>query len=248
MILENDMRRYAFYFAAALSAFATGVFFVYLFFLPDDKVRLDLVAEPTHKAYSLHHETGIESLISDKEMALLLFEPTLKKWIGQEKIAELVEPSSEIAERIAMMRLHQYEAPLLTQMAMKSYKPSLLDFNDDGKKELSIRINCEEPDGCELWIFREVEDDFEVVLRLREKFENFKLMKEKSTGFFDIETSYKYPDEPESEAVKRVDSYKFDGQRYRHRECWEYISRRRDKKGNLINLSKPILMRLDDCC
>lgn len=203
---------------------------------------------PAEDIYSLHHETGIESLISDKEKALLLFEPTLKKWIGKEKIAELVEPSPEIAERIAVTRLHQYEAPYLTHVAKKSYKPLLLDLNRDGHNELSISIDCDETKVCELWIFREVESDFEVVFREREKFEKFELTKDTSKGFFDIQTSYYPYEEPEYETFIRRDSYEFDGQKYRHHDCYEYENRYRDKKGRLRDLKKPKIIRLDVCC
>ncbi len=249
------MRRMAFYLSVALLAFVTGIFFLYLFSLRNPAAEFAVQTEPAQELVavsilnepSLHQETGIESLISDKEKALLLFEPTLRKWLKKENISGMIEPSPEILERITATKLHRYEAPYLTRMAQKSYKPSLLDLNDDGATELSILINCGEPDGCELWVFREMRRDFEVILRTSWEFEKFELTKNKSKGFSNIQTSY-YPNDPESETLMRFDSYKFDGQKYSHRGCSEYVNRYRDKKGELRYLKKPILHHLDDCC
>jgi hypothetical protein len=249
------MRRYVFYLLVALLAFGIGIFFLYLFFPQNSATESGIQAMPTQGFVAvsvsneppLHQQTGIESLISDKEKAMLLFEPTLKKWLQKENIVGTIEPSPEIIERISAMKLHRYEVPYLTRMAQKSYKPSLLDLNSDGLSELSILINCDEPNGCELWLFRKAERDFEVILRTTEIFEKFELKKNKSKGFSDVETSYRLT-EPDSEALISFDSYKFDGQEYRHRGCSLYVNRYRDKQGKLRNLKKPIIRQLDDCC
>ena len=248
------MRRTLFYLSVALLAFGIGSFVVFSFYW-NSAVEVAVQLEPTQdfvavsvsNELSLHQATGIENLISDEEKALLLFEPTLKKWLKKENIAELIEPSPEILETIMVTELHKYEAPYLTRMARKSYKPSLLDLNDDGSAELSILINCGEPDGCELWVFRKARRDFEVVLLTSWEFETFEITKNKSKGFWNIQTSHHYAD-PESETSMRLDSYKFDGQKYYHSGCSEYINRYRDKKGELRYLKKPILQHLDDCC
>lgn len=248
------MRRYIYYLSVALLSFGIGSFFVFKFYW-NSAVEVAVQIEPTQdfvavsvsNELSLHQETGIESLISDEKKALLLFEPTLKKWLKKENIAESIEPSPEILERIMATKLHRYEAPYLTRMAQKSYKPSLLDLNDDGAKELSILINCGESGGCELWVFREIGRDFEVILRAREEFEKFEITKNKSKGFSNIQTSY-HPNDPESETLMSLDIYKFDGQKYKHSGCSEYVNRYRNKKGELRYLKKPILYHLDDCC
>ena len=154
---------------------------------------------------------------------------------------------SDILERIMATKLHRYEAPYLTRMAQTSYQPSLLDLNSDGLNELFILINCGKPGGCELWVFRKVERDFEVILRASEEFEKFELTKKKSKGFFGIQTSH-YPNELESETLISYDHYKFDGKKYYLRGCSEYVNRYRDKKGELRYLKKPILYHLNDCC
>lgn len=250
------MRRYTFYLAVALLAFGLGIFSLYLFSLRDSVVEVSpqtvtpaqtVEAVSVSDKRSLHQETGIESLITDKEKALLLFEPTLKKWLEKKNIAGIIEPSPEILEKIVATKLHRYEAPYLTQMAQTSYQPSLLDLNGDGLNELFILINCGKPDGCELWAFRKVERDFEVILRTSQEFEKFELTKKKSKGFFGIQTAH-YPNEPESETLISYDHYKFDGKKYYHRGCSEYVNRYRDKKGELRYLKKPILYYLDDCC
>ncbi len=249
------MRRYTFYLSVALLAFVTGIFFLYLFSLRNPTAEFAVQTEPAQELVavsilnetSLHQETGIESLISDKEKALLLFEPTLRKWLKKENISGMTDPSPEILERIMTTKLHRYEAPYLTGTARKSYKPSLLDLNDDGLKELSILIDCGGNGGCELWMFRKVERDFEVILWTREEFEKFELTKNKSKGFSDIQTSYR-PTEPESETLISFDNYKFDGRKYHLSGCSEYVNRYRDKKGKLRKLKKPILLHLDDCC
>jgi hypothetical protein len=248
------MRRYTFYLSVALLAFGIGSLVVFKFYW-NSAAEIAIQTEPTQdfvavsvpNEISLHQETGIESLISDKEKALLLFEPTLKKWLEKENVAGTVEPSPEILERIMTTKLHRYEAPYLTGTARKSYKPSLLDLNNDGLKELSILIGCGENDGCELWVFRKVERDFEVILWTREEFEKFELTKNKSKGFSDIQTSYR-PTEPESEVLISFDNYKFNGQEYKLSGCSLYINRYRDKKGELRYLKKPFLQHLGDCC
>lgn len=249
------MRRYAFYLSVTLLAFGTGIFFLYLFSLQSSADEIDIQAMLTENFVtvfvsndpSLHQQTGIDSLISDKEKAILLFEPTLKKWLNEESIAETIKPSSKIIERIAATKLHQYQAGYLTRMARKSYKPSLLDLSDNDLSELSILINCEEPGGCELWLFREVEGDFEVILRTTGMLEKFDLTEDKSKGFSDIETSYR-PAESDSEVLSRFDIYKFNGQKYTLRGCFQYLYRYRDEEGKLRKLKKPIIHHLDDCC
>ena len=249
------MRRAAFYLSVALLAFVTGVFFLYLFFPRNPAPEIVVRNEPTQefaavsvsKERSLHQETGIESLISDKEKALLLFEPTLKKWLKKENLDEIIKPSPEILERIMATKLHRYEAPYLTRMARKTYKPLLLDLNDDGLTELSILIDYGETRDGELWMFRNTGRDFEVILRTSEELEKFEITKNKSKGFSNIQTSY-CPNEPESEALISFDNYKFNGQEYKLSGCSLYINRYRDKKGELRYLKKPILQHLDDCC
>ena len=249
------MRRHTFYLTVALLAFGISVFFLYLFSDQTPAIELAVQVEPTKefvavtvsKEKSLHQETSIESLITDKERALLLFEPTLEKWLGKENIAGTVEPSPEILERIMRTRLHQYEAPYLTQAARKSYQPSLRDLNNDGRAELFILVNCKDSMDCELWIFRKANKDFEVILRTGEQFEKFEIKKSKTKGFSDIQTSYRST-EPESETLMSFDYYKFDGREYTFRGCSEYVNRYRDKKGKLRYLKKPVLYHLDDCC
>lgn len=249
------MRRNLFYLLVALLAFVTGVFFLYLFFPRNPAPEIVVRNEPTQefaavsvsKELSLHQETGIESLISDKEKALLLFEPTLKKWLKKENLDETIKPSPEILERIMATKLHRYEAPYLTRMARKTYKPLLLDLNDDGLAELSILIDYGETRDGELWMFRNTGRDFEVILRTSEELEKFEITKNKSKGFSNIQTSH-YPNDPESETLVSFDYYKFDGQKYSFRGCSEYVNRYRDKKGELRYLKKPILYHLDDCC
>lgn len=248
------MHRTLFYLSVALLAFGIGSLVVFKFYwnsavdvAVQTEPTLDLAAASVSSKPSLHQATGIESLTSDKEKALLLFEPTLKKWLMKEKIAGMIEPSPEILERIMAAKLHRYETPYLTRMARKSYKPSLLDLNDDGLTELSILVDYGETRDGELWMFRNTGRDFEVILRTSEELEKFEITKKKSKGFSNIQTSY-YLNEPESEALISFDNYKFNGREYKLSGCSLYINRYRDKKGELRYLKKPILQHLDDCC
>lgn len=250
------MHRFLSSIAASVLAFATGVLFVWVFLLPDyPVVRNDPAIEPLidlsgssgSNQRPFHEETGIESLISDKEKALLLFEPTLNKWIKEEEIADVIEPSLAVIEKIAATRLHRYEAPYLTHLAQQSYKPSLLDLNGDRRPELAIMINCEKSDTCELWLFRETQPDFEVILRTTWKLEAFKVRKSKSKGFSDIQTSY-YPRDPNSETFKSMNDYKFNGKEYTHRGCSAILDHYWDRNWELQKLEKPVFERYDDCC
>lgn len=248
------MRRYTFYLSVALLAFGIGSFVVFSFYWNNAleaavqiEAPQDFAAAFASNKLSLHLETGIESLISDKDEALLLFEPTLKKWLEKERIAELIEPSPEILERIMRTKLHRYQAPHLTRTARKSYKPALLDLNDDGLTELSILVDYGETRDGELWMFRNTGRDFEVILRTSEELEKFEITKKKSKGFSNVQTSF-YPNEAESEVLISFDDYKFDGREYKLSGCSIYINRYRDKRGELRRLRKPIVRHLDSCC
>lgn len=252
---EAKMCRFIIYPAVAFSAFATGMFFAYLLFQPvesQDRTRINLTEavylEPSSvDNSSLNQQTGIESLISDKQKASMLFEPTLKSWLETGNVPRVVAPSNEIIKRIVATRLHRYQAPYLVAMANKSYRPSVLDLNGDGKSELAIMLNCNAPIGCELWIFREVKDDFEVILRTTSQLEKFKIRKTRSKRFFDIQTSY-YLNDPASEMLKRMDEYKFDGHTYTLRGCSGLVNQYRDSNGDLHKLKRPVLEHYDDCC
>lgn len=130
---------------------------------------------------------------------------------------------------------------------MKSYKPSLLELNGDGKPELAIMVNCAKSKSCELWIFREVKNDFTVVLRTSWELEMFEIKRTKTKGFFDIQTSYD-SHYPESEELKSMDDYKFDGKEYKFSGCSALVNVYYDKNGQLHHLKKPRLEHYDDCC
>lgn len=117
------MRRYAFYLTVSFLAFSIGWFFVYLFMFPNVEIGNEETLPATENfsasvpSYEnpLHQESGIDSLISDKQKALLLFGPTIRKWIQKEKIPDQVEPSTDIIKNIAKTRLHIYDAGYLNE-------------------------------------------------------------------------------------------------------------------------------------
>lgn len=253
-------KKHLFYFAASLSFFCLSCLFTYLLTSENPQTRQntearveeqlvtrDEVAAVTPAENPLHQETGIEALISDKEKALLLFGPTIRKWLAGEDLTELNEPSPAIAEKVASMRLHRYEAPYVVRMAEKSYKSSLVDLDGRDRPELAIMINCEQSSSCQLWLFHEVDGGFNVILRTSSELTDFTIKKTKSKEFFDIQTSY-FPEDPLSETYKAMNDYKFDGKEYKHTRCSAIVNRYLDKNGDLRFLKKPRLEYYEDCC
>ncbi len=254
------MRSCYFRFAVLFLGFLLGSLSVYLFAFqdfpfaqPQTEFRADIpiidsadLNERDQKG--IHEQTGIDSLISEKEKALLLFEPTLRKWLSGESIANPTEPSAELIANISKTKLHRYEAPYLRDLAERPYESSLIDLDADSNSDLAIRIIFGDSNRGDLWLFKRVNDDFEVVLHSKELLDKFELKKTRSNGFFDIQTSY-FPNDPHSETLKSMSDYKFDGKEYTLRGCSAILDRYRDKNGvDLHYLKKPIFVRYDDCC
>jgi hypothetical protein len=254
------MRSCYFRFSILFLGFLVGLLSVFLFTSqklsleqPQTEIIADVPIEDSHARNELDHEgiheqTGIESLISEKEKALLLFEPTLQKWLNGERIDKVIEHSPLLIERISNTKLHRYEAPYLEDRAKRSYEPSLVHLNRDSTAELAIRIRFEKSNEGDLWLFRKVSTDFEVILHSREQLNRFDLKKTRSNGLLDLQTTY-FPNDPDSETLKSISDYKFDGKEYTLRGCSAIVDRYRDKNGvDLHYLKKPIFERYDDCC
>lgn len=246
------MGRYIVYFAVALLAFGIGFKFVH---------EADFQnAETASKAFSradggkLHLQLPDQSqtianskasdFLTDRKKSILLFQPTLDKWLNIQKMDETVEPSPETLENIQNAGLNSVEETGLIAAAQKSYKPFLIDLNGDGKNELAILSNCSRPEHCELWVFERSKEDFEIILSTYTEVENFSLRKSKKNGYFDIETTHAYT---KSETSLGMAIYEFDGERYIKTECFDYIYLYRDPDGNLQKLKKPKFISLH-CC
>ena len=185
-----------------------------------------------------------EKYLSEKEKALILFEPTLDKWLSGQKFDANVEPRTEITREITAGKLNFVDENYLLRAAAKNYKPSLIDVNNNGSKELAILSNCSPPEFCELWIFKKTKNDFQVILKTYTVVENFDLRKTKTRGYFDIETIYSYPG---SKTSLGMNIYKFNGENYEMKECYDYIYLYEDENGELHKLAKPRFSPLH-CC
>lgn len=191
--------------------------------------------------------------MTDKEKASFLFEPTINKWLNKEKIEETIEPSPEIIQKITKEEFLYADYSQLKQNAEAIYKPSLIDVNGDGKNELAILSNCEEGEGCQFWILKESNKDFEVILSSYQEVDNFKLQKNKTKGYFNIETFEIHPDSLISLGMESylpalgIKIYKFDGEQYYISGCFEHEFSYKGKDGKLHNLKKPKLRRVH-CC
>lgn len=246
------MRRKVFYLVIALLAFGIGFYFVqfYIWQIIEKKNEsVNWTNEEVEKFVSSNHnsikvKTRKEEFLTKKEKALILFEPTLKKWLNGETLVNSVETSPDIIHKITDGKFNTVDENSLLLAAEKNYKPSLIDVNDNGENELAILSNCWPPEFCELWIFKKTKNDFQIILSTYTDVENFNLRKTKTNGYFVIETTHSYPKSKTSLGMK---IYKFNGEEYIMEECYDYIYLYEDKNGELHKLAKPKYSPLH-CC
>ncbi|MEZ5424946.1 MAG: hypothetical protein R2747_01660 [Pyrinomonadaceae bacterium] len=245
---SKKIRHLYFYITVGILAFGTGVWFVYqnapvmtdsfAFEELNEKVVIPANQKP------IREQNRRKDFVSQKEKASLLFKPTLEKWLSGKSLEKTVEPTEELTEKIKDGNFNLTDEWMLINSAQKSYRPSLIDVNGDGKDELTILSNFSPPEFSELWILKRSKTDFEVILSTYAEVENFSLRKRKTEGYFDIETTFSYPG---SETSLGMSIYKFDGKEYVKMECYDYIYLYRDENGDLKKLKKPRLMSLH-CC
>lgn len=246
------MRRWVFYLAISGLAFGIGVIGVFFYFYQSSNsvCRLKVLTKEEVSRYETlndrerHDPPRKKEPLTDRERFLLLYQPTIDKWLKDEPLKETVESSPEIVQKIGEMRLAYYEEQSLLKTARKPYKPKLIDVNGDGRSELQIIAEGDTANLFDCLILKKTRDDFEIVFYAYESFSEFKLSKSRHKGHFDIELSEYYPDAPSL----GKDLYRFDGQKYEHHGCYDYTYRYKDKNGRWQPLKKPVLERLDDCC
>jgi hypothetical protein len=250
------MHRYVLYFVVGLLAFGIGSGGFYLYFYQvgktddkstvrteEDKRKAVLQFVNTEQMFKFN-TVPEKDFLTNKEKASILFEPTINKWLNQEKINDAVEPATEIIEKIKEGKYSRVDESELTGTAQISYKPSLIDVNGDGKDELAVLANCLDEASCELWILQRTAKDFKVILSTYNDVGQFKLQKNKTKGYFNIETTRSYR---ANELFLQMNVLKFGDGEYYGADCFDYEYRYKDKNGKLQNLKKPKLHRLH-CC
>lgn len=244
------MFRIILYIFIALLAFSIGSYFVYLYV--QQNVGIDSISEKVEQRPLLDKtvkrpaakQPRKKEYISDKEKALLLFEPTLKHWLKEQKVNPLTKHSDKTKEKILASNLNVIDERDLLNTIKKDFKSFLIDVNGDSEKELAILCNYSPPEHYELWIFKKTEKDFEVILSTYNDVEEFRLQKSKTKGFFDLETTASYP---RSKTSLGMDIFEFDGEQYVKMKCYDYIYLYEDKNGDLQKLKKPKYVSLH-CC
>lgn len=182
--------------------------------------------------------------LTDKERVNLLYKITVDNWLNGEKLNKVIEPTTEIIQKIKQRHLHHFEEKYLLNCANRSYETILIDLNNDGKNELIIKTESDLYQQFFFYILKKRENSFDVILSY-DFYEKFKLLKSKNKGHFDIETSSKY--NPNEYSISK-DVFKFDGKKYYHYGCFVYSERYLNNDGKWIKLKKPTTEKLDDCC
>jgi hypothetical protein len=246
------MRPFILYPAVAASAFVIGSLVVYIFFYQSGSAVGDLpksnqenfpnvfISKPADK----QSFTQRTEFLTDKEKALVVFEPTINKWLKDRSLESVVEPSPATIRKINEGGFLFADESQLLQMAGKIYRPELIDVNGDGTGELAVLSDCSDAGECRFWIFKKTKKDFEIILGSYQEVGKFKLQKNKTKGYFNIETTGVYQESALSMPMK---IYKFDGREYSISDCFDYQFRYKDKNEKLHNLKNPRLLPLH-CC
>lgn len=220
--------------------------------LRNDDQRFSVVAErdpqsAVPNASGLHEQTGVDSLLTDKQKARLLFGPLLDDWLERKRISPAIESSPDLIEQIANTKLHRYEAAYMTDRAKRAYRATLVDLDSEVAPELAISFEFGDSGEGDLWLFRMEKGDFEVILHSKEKLDGFEPKRTRTNRFLDIQMFYR-PREPDSLESKVMSDYEFDGEKYTLRKCSAIVNRYLEKDGSLRYLGKPRLEKYEDCC
>ncbi len=205
------MLRRAFYLAVALLAFGIGLFFVGRFYWQQDvpleiEMRSVWEIKTSEDAPSLSVASGEERRICSRISKEDYFEPAISRWLKGKKI-----------------RAKPMSPPTDYQSCDIGYLASLMDVNQDGKKELMIKMDC--PPfmiNCFFVIYEKQEKGYKEIFSTRTH--SIKLGKASNRDYLDIEAETWQSRGKEFHSV-----YKFDGERYNATECSQYSF---DEKGN----------------
>jgi hypothetical protein len=237
------MRRYFFYFAAAIAAFGFSLLIVFSLFI--QKRELPAIAQhlpenkPEISEQNLTKAESIQAPDFEESMAFEVLKPTIGNWLKGKKIeSKFTEVSDGSIKEITGKNKSELDEYALTRFSYLRFEPTLLDANNDGKKELAIRNNCAPVGNCDFLFFEKKGNGYNILLDLKNgSVQTFKLQKNKTNGYFDLETK----DHGDAWSGG-INIYKFDGEKYKLDECFDY-NYSYFKDGRIYELNKPKITR-----
>jgi hypothetical protein len=237
------MRRYFFYFAAAMAAFGFSLLIVFSLFI--QKRELPVIVQQLPENKPEIREQNLPKVESspvpdfEETNAFEVLKPTIRKWLKGKKIKSVfTEVSDESIKEITGKNKSELDGIDLTWFSYLRFEPTLLDANNDGKKELAIRNNCAPVGNCEFIFLEKKGNGYNILLDLKSgSVQTFKLQKNKTNGYFDLETK----DHGDAWSGG-INIYKFDGKKYKVAECFDY-NYSTFKDGKIYELNKPKITR-----
>lgn len=200
------MNRYAFYFVVSLLAFAVGITSFLVFYrqreIPNDLLPVEKIevskTTPTNSIIE-------QPISSDEEVCSGLdaedyFEPAIAKWFKGQKVEEKpMRPPKE----------YRSEGD--------EYVPSLIDVNQDSKKELMIKGYCSPMKNCAFYIFEKNGCEYKRLFYSHHKIQSVSFGKSSHKGYREIKTTTKL-----NERTGFYSTYKYNGEYYETNNCFKY--------------------------
>jgi hypothetical protein len=227
-----SMRRYTFYFAVALLAFGIGSYVAMKSHQRISEKTLSPESKETQEKKTQQDISQKDDFPTDEqfeEWKMNSFKPVLEKWLKNQRIEEYInlERNDEWAAN------SEHDA-----------RTKLIDVNAGGKNELALQTGCAAVGNCEFWLFEKTKNSYKIILSIN-MVQQFKLKRNKSNGYFDLETKAHG-----SATSGGIAIYKFAGNEYKINKCfgYEYEPLRKKggetlytKDGQLILKDKPTL-------
>ena len=237
------MRRYIFYPAIALLGFGIGSFSFVDLIVKSDEQNVKAQTIPTNTANSIRNISEDEGNY-EEQTAFEVLKPTIKKWLrGEDFKEEFTAPSAESIKDITGKDKSELDEAEKNWFSYLGFEPRLIDVDGDGQKELAIRNYCAPVGNCQFWLFKKKADDYEIILSIKDNsVQRYKLIKEKTNGYFDLETKA-YNDAFSGE----IAIYKFDGKEYKADKCFWYEYQRIGTKNGQTQYSKNPVINSSKC-
>ena len=150
------------------------------------------------------------------------FKPIIKKWLKGEKIEEKVLSAKTYAEA------NDYDP-------INNFKPSLIDMNSDGRKELAIEWDCSPTGNCEFFIYEKIGKSYRKILEAVNGVNYFRFRKQSYKSYKNIEARIHGSWNSGDGVI-----YRFNGKEYKPVKCFDYIYEiYEDKNGKNIARNYP---------
>lgn len=214
------MKRYAFYFGIGLVSFSIGLIVVSFLYLK-------ITDKTSERQNSITLESDKNPLEKAKTKQTEFIEIKLKDLPCEDKILKLVwdDLTDETASFNTGYAAKIKDCSDIIEIGEK------FDLNNDGRKRVSI-VSHTSPfsaggDGYTLWVFQKIdENNYREIFKGIGSFFDFKNTKTK--GYEDILTNFRY-----NSAEYGYVIYKFNGEKYVPKQCWNESKLVKNKDGDL---------------